>query len=55
MVKFQGVHIPGIQNVCADPLSRWGSTVNRWGKLPVQISHPIWLKAHEHMYIDTNI
>ena len=55
-VKLQVVHIPGIKNVCADLLSRWGSTVNRWEKLQVQISYPVWLKVvYEHMHIHTNI
>ena len=55
-IKLQVVHIPGIQNGCANLVFRWRSTVNRWEKLQVRISHPIWQEvAHEHMYINTNI
>ena len=55
-IRFQVVHIPGVNNMCADLLSRWGSTVNRCQKLQAQIPEPVWLKVtSEHMYIDTNI
>ena len=55
-IRLQIVHIPGVDNVCADLLSRWASTQDRWEKLHVQISRPVWLTVnHEHMHIDTNI
>ena len=55
-IKLKLVHIPGIQNECADLLSRWGNTKNNDVKLTYYISEPIWVPVHSvHMVIDTDI
>ena len=47
---------PGIENECADLLSRWGSRRNNMEKLVQYVSKSMWLQVNSvHMYIDVNI
>ena len=55
-VKLKLIHIPGIQNVSADLLSRRGSTTNKHEKLQVRVSNSIWLDVcSDHKYVDVCI
>ena len=55
-IKLKLVHIPGIQNECADLLSRWCQIKNNEFKLSCHVSNPVWVQVRSiHMFIDTDI
>ena len=55
-IKLKLVHISGIQNKCADLLSRWSNTKNNDLKLACHVSKPVWVQVHSiHMFIDLDI
>ena len=39
------VHIPGLNNSCADLLSRWGTTTCNFKKLINYIINPVWVQV----------
>ena len=55
-IKVRLVHIPGLNNACADLLSRWGTTTCNFEKLSKYIINPVWVQVSNcHMQIDVNI
>ena len=55
-IKVRLVHIPGLNNVCADLLSRWGTTKCNFEKLRKYIIDPVWVQVTNcRMEIDVNI
>ena len=55
-IKVRLVHIPGVNNECADLLSRWGITKRNFEKLSKYVINPVWVQVKNcHMEIDVNI
>ena len=55
-IKLRLVHIPGIQNECADLLSRWYHIKSNELKFLCHVGNPVWVQVcSDHMLIDTDI
>ena len=55
-IKLRLVHIPGVQNKCADLLSRWYHVRNNEHQLLGYVSNPVWVQVcSDHMLINTDI
>ena len=55
-IRFKLVHVPGVQNVCADMLSRWGQLKNPFQQLSTIVQDPIWVPIQSSLlHIDLDI
>ena len=55
-IQFKLQHVQGVNNKCADLLSRWHLQKEPLKLLCNLVSNPVWIKVTaDHLYVDLNI